>query len=100
VPTESEIREALKSVIDPELGINIVDLGLIYDIVINKGAVKVKMTLTTPMCPLGPLIIENARKAVEGVPGVKDVDIEVTFDPPWTMDRINPEIKERLGLGI
>lgn len=100
MPTESEIREALKSVIDPELGINIVDLGLIYDIVINKGAVKVKMTLTTPMCPLGPLIIENARKAVEGVPGVKDVDIEVTFDPPWTMDRINPEIKERLGLGI
>jgi len=100
VPTESEIREALKSVIDPELGINIVDLGLIYDIVINKGAVKVKMTLTTPMCPLGPLIVENARKAVEGVPGVKDVDIEVTFDPPWTMDRINPEIKERLGLGI
>jgi len=100
VPTESEIREALKSVIDPELGINIVDLGLIYDIVINKGAVKVKMTLTTPMCPLGPLIVENARKAVEGVPGVKDVDIEITFDPPWTMDRINPEIKERLGLGI
>lgn len=100
MPTESEIREALKSVIDPELGINIVDLGLIYDIVINKGAVKVKMTLTTPMCPLGPLIVENARKAVEGVPGVKDVDIEVTFDPPWTMDRINPEIKERLGLGI
>lgn len=100
MPTESEIREALKSVIDPELGINIVDLGLIYDIVINKGAVKVKMTLTTPMCPLGPLIVENARKAVEGVPGVKDVDIEITFDPPWTMDRINPEIKERLGLGI
>lgn len=68
--TKEKIIEALKSVIDPELGINVVDLGFIYDIVINKDAVKVKMTLTTLTCPLGPLIVENVRKAVEGVPGV------------------------------
>ncbi len=98
--TSEKIRESIKSVIDPELGINIVDLGLIYDIVINKGVVKVRMTLTTPMCPIGPMLVDGVKRAVEGVKGVKNVDVEVTFDPPWTMERISPEFREKLGFGV
>ncbi|MEM3364482.1 MAG: metal-sulfur cluster assembly factor [Candidatus Micrarchaeia archaeon] len=98
--TESKLRDALRSVIDPELGVNVVDLGLIYDININRDAVKIKMTLTTPMCPLAPVIIEGVQKAAEGVEGVKKVDVEVTFDPPWSIDRVSPGLREKMGLGV
>lgn len=95
-----EILRALRSVKDPELSISIVDLGLIYGVEIKGGTVKVVMTLTTPMCPLGPVIIDDVRKAVEGVPGVKGVDIQVVFDPPWAPERMSPELREKLGLGL
>ncbi|MEM0438338.1 MAG: metal-sulfur cluster assembly factor [Candidatus Micrarchaeia archaeon] len=95
-----EILEALRSVKDPELSINVVDLGLIYGVEVKGGKVKVVMTLTTPMCPLGPMIIEDVRRAVEGVRGVTEVDIQVVFDPPWTPERMSPEYREKLGLGL
>ncbi|MCX8206150.1 MAG: metal-sulfur cluster assembly factor [Candidatus Micrarchaeota archaeon] len=95
-----DVINALRSVKDPELSISVVDLGLIYGVEVKGGKVEVVMTLTTPMCPLGPVIIDDVRKAVEGIPGVKAVDVKVVFDPPWTPDRMSPEYREKLGLGL
>lgn len=95
---KQDIINVLKTVIDPEIGVNVVDLGLIYDIDINNYNVKIRMTLTTPMCPLGPIIVDNVRRAAESIKGVKKVDVEVVFDPPWSLDRISPEIREKLGV--
>lgn len=95
-----KVRESIRSVIDPELGVDIVSLGLIYDIIINKGAVKITMTLTTPMCPIGPMLVDSVKRAVEGVKGVRRAEVKVTFDPPWTMERMSPELREKMGFGI
>lgn len=96
--TEKEIREALKGVKDPELGIDLVVLGLIYDVEIDGSHVDAVMSLTSPMCPVAGEIVESAKKAIEGVEGVESADVELTFDPPWTPDRINPLIRSSLGL--
>lgn len=93
-----EVRTALSTVQDPELAIDVLNLGLVYDIGITGSTVKIRMTFTTPGCPLVDTMIRNVRSAVSVVRGVRHVDVEVTFDPPWTPDRISPIARERIGL--
>ncbi len=92
------VRKVLTEVIDPEIGINIVDLGLIYDIQVEGDKVHVKMTLTVPGCPLGNFILAQAKEKVEGLEGVKEADIELVWDPPWNISMISEEAKRRLGI--
>lgn len=93
---EADIRAALRTVIDPELGHNIVDLGLIYDIEIRRdGVVEVIMTTTTRFCPATGFIREAVEACVSAVPGVKEVSVELTYDPPWGAERMSPEIARR-----
>ncbi len=94
---EKKVREVLKTVVDPELHINIVDLGLVYDVREEAGEVEVEMTLTTPGCPLASVIDQKIREAVTKVPGVKSVTLELTFDPPWTQEMMSDEAKAELG---
>jgi len=97
--TEEMILEKLKEVIDPEIGIDVVNLGLIYELDIRPdNTVYIKMTMTTPGCPLTMWILRAVEDKVLEIPGVKDAEIELTFDPPWTPDRISPEYKKKLGL--
>ena len=96
--TEKDIEKALKGVKDPELNLDLVVLGLIYDIDVNDTDVKVVMSLTTPLCPVAPQIVEDATNAVLSVDGIETADVELTFDPPWTPERIAPLIRSSLGL--
>lgn len=96
--TEAAVRKALRSVKDPEMKLDLVVLGLIYDIHVDGGRVEVTMSLTSPMCPVAGEILEQARVAVEGVEGVTHADVELTFSPPWTAERIPPTIRAALGL--
>ena len=96
--TEADIRKALRMVKDPELNLDLVVLGLIYDIQIDGGRVAVTMSLTSPMCPVAGDLVRQAQEAVEGVEGVESAEVELTFSPPWTADRINPTIRAALGL--
>jgi len=91
------IRDALRVVIDPELGHNIVDLGFVYDIAVAGDAVCITMTATTPGCPAVQFLKEGVASAVARVPGVRTVDIVMTFDPPWTPSRIEPATRSSLG---
>jgi metal-sulfur cluster biosynthetic enzyme len=96
--TEKDIQKALKTVKDPELGIDLYTLGLIYDIEVDGGDVKTIMSLTSPMCPVAGEIVEQARQAILGVEGVESADVELTFEPPWTPERMPPLIRSSLGL--
>ncbi len=96
--TEKDVRNALKTVKDPELNLDLVVLGLIYDIDIQDADVNVRMSLTSPMCPVAEQIVQNATEAVKGVDGVENAHVQLTFDPPWTPDRIAPLIRSSLGL--
>ena len=96
--TEAAVRKALRTVKDPEMKLDLVVLGLIYDIRIDGARVEVAMSLTSPMCPVAGEILNQAREAVEKVEGVESADVELTFDPPWTADRIPPTIRAALGL--
>jgi metal-sulfur cluster biosynthetic enzyme len=96
--TEAQVRKALRQVKDPELHLDLVVLGLIYDIRIDGATVHVTMSLTSPACPVAGQIVENAREAVESVEGVKQADVELTFSPPWTPERIPPMVRSALGL--
>lgn len=96
--TEKAVRNALKTVKDPELNLDLVVLGLVYDIEIEGGSAKVAISLTTPMCPAAGQILEEAREAVAGVEGVEDSEVELTFEPPWTPERISPLIRSALGI--
>jgi metal-sulfur cluster biosynthetic enzyme len=96
--TQDDIVEILREVYDPELHYNIWDLGLVYDIGITDGDVKILMTLTTPMCPIGPMVTEQIQEMVNLMPGVKDVDVEFTFDPPWSPAKMSDEARADLGL--
>ncbi|MDD3730979.1 MAG: iron-sulfur cluster assembly protein [candidate division Zixibacteria bacterium] len=100
VPTKQQIIEALKPVQDPEIRIGIVDLGLIYDIDVDElGEVKVKMTLTTPACPYGDLLVSMTKKIVSRMEGVKKVDIVLVWDPPWDPREMASDLaKDQLGL--
>lgn len=95
---EKDVRNALKGVKDPELHLDLVVLGLVYEIAVTDADVKAKISLTSPMCPVAGQIVEDAKKAIQGVPGVGNVDVELTFDPPWTPARISPLVRASLGL--
>ena len=88
--TCEEIRQALDGVLDPELGLSVVALGLVYGIDVTAGGVRVTMTLTTPGCPIHDAMLAWVRRVVMAVPGVEDVEVILTFDPPWTPDRMTP----------
>jgi metal-sulfur cluster biosynthetic enzyme len=88
--TEAQVVEALRTVVDPELGLSVVALGLVYGITIDGGAVAITMTLTTPGCPIHDVMPAWVREAVGRIPGVERVDVTLTFDPPWTPDRMAP----------
>lgn len=96
--TEEQVREALRTVIDPEVGVNIVDLGLVYGIDPSGQGVQVRMTMSTPACPLGDAILEEAREAVCAVagPGVR-VEVELVWEPEWTPDRMTDRARDELG---
>ncbi|WKA30541.1 metal-sulfur cluster assembly factor [Bradyrhizobium roseum] len=91
------IRNALRVVIDPELGHNIVDLGFVYHISVDAGAARIIMTATTPGCPAIRFLKEGVANAAARVPGVRDVDVVMTFDPPWAPARIEPIVRASLG---
>ena len=96
--TEEAVREALKHVVDPELGVNIVDLGLVYDVEISEeGAISIEYTLTTMGCPIGPLIEHQMQSFLENVPGVTSVEAEMVLRPPWTPEMMSEEAKAALG---
>ena len=96
--TEEAVREALKHVVDPELGVNIVDLGLVYDVEISEeGTISIEYTLTTMGCPIGPLIEHQMQSFLENVPGVTSVEAEMVLRPPWTPEMMSEEAKAALG---
>ena len=95
--SKEEILEALKAVLDPELGINIVDLGLVYDVDIADGHVHVSYTLTTMGCPIGPLIEAQMHQLLDPLPGVDSFDAEMVLRPPWSPEMMSEEAKEALG---
>jgi len=93
------VRLALRKVKDPELNLNIVDLGLVYDIVADaEGKVDVDMSLTSPGCPAGPQIMGDVERSVKAVPGVTNMNINLVWDPMWTPDRIEPRVRAYMGL--
>jgi metal-sulfur cluster biosynthetic enzyme len=94
---EEKIREALKKVIDPELGVSIVDLGLIYDVRYENGVAEVEMTLTSPGCPLAPIIDKKIKEALKEVGEVKDLTVELVWDPPWSKELMSDELKAEFG---
>jgi len=91
--SEEDVLTALREVYDPEIGINIVDLGLIYETRIEDDSVKIKMTLTVPGCPLAQMLVEQARRTVAAIPGVKNAEVELVWDPPWTPERMSKELR-------
>ncbi|WP_162509361.1 metal-sulfur cluster assembly factor [Thermogymnomonas acidicola] len=94
--TKEQILEALKEVSDPEIGMDVVNLGLIYDIQINGGdRVYIKMTMTAPTCPVTPWILAEAQKVIENLEGVEAADIELVWDPPWNPSMMSPRGKGR-----
>jgi metal-sulfur cluster biosynthetic enzyme len=98
-PSEDDVLEALKSVIDPELGINIVDLGLVYEVdVAESGDVDIQYTLTTMGCPIGPLIEDQMRAFLAPVPGIGEVRPEMVLRPAWSPEMMSEEAKAALGM--
>lgn len=100
---EDTIREALKGVVDPELFVNIVDLGLIYEIKIaeqpeGKSNVVVEMTMTSPACPAGPQLLSQSHDVVRRLDGVGEVDVKLVMEPPWTPDRMTEDARDQLGI--
>ena len=93
------ILEALRRVYDPEIPVDIVNLGLIYEVAIEDGKVRVKMTTTAPGCPVGAFIAAEAERAIREIEGVEDVEVQLVYDPPWNPDRISEAGKRMLGWG-
>ncbi len=102
--TEDQIREELKKVVDPELFVNIVDLGLIYVVDVQPAEqdgqhnVRIEMTMTSPMCPAGPQLVAQSKQVVGQLEGVADVEVKVVMDPPWTPDRMTEDARDQLGI--
>ena len=96
--TKDVVLEALHDVFDPEIPVNVVDLGLIYGVEVDDGNVDVRMTLTFAGCGMGPYIAQQAEWRIAEIEGVEDVNVEMVFDPPWTPDQITEEGKKLLGL--
>jgi len=94
---EDEVLDALSNVIDPELGLDFVELGLVYDVTIDGGTVSITFTLTTPACPIGPQVSEQMMEFVGEIPGVTEVIPNMVFTPPWTPERMSEDAKFALG---
>ncbi len=94
--TADRIIEALRGCYDPEIPVNIVDLGLVYDVSLNEGRARVKMTLTAPGCPAYDYLLAQVKSEVERIPGVKSAEVEIVWDPPWTPERMSLEARTRL----
>ncbi len=98
MPSEKDIRKALRRVKDPELNLDLMVLGLVYGIEIVDSHVIARISLTSPFCPAANQILEEAQAAILGVEGVESAEVELTFDPPWTPERIDPLIRASLGI--
>lgn len=101
--SEETIREELKKVIDPELFVNIIDLGLVYEVTVaetpeGKSNISMQMTMTSPMCPAGPQMIANSKQVLGAVEGVGEVEVKIVLDPPWSPDRMTEEARDQLGI--
>jgi len=101
--SEELIREELKKAIDPELCVNIVDLGLVYDVTIkdteeDKKNIKIDMTLTSPMCPAGPQLIAQSKQIVSAIEDVGEVEVKIVLDPAWSPDRMSDDARDQLGI--
>lgn len=97
--TKDDVREGLKNVFDPEIGVNIVDLGLVYDAAVSDaGDVLVTMTLTSLGCPLGPVIVQEVNNALKDLPGIGDTDVKLVWSPPWSPDMMSEDAKDELGM--
>jgi metal-sulfur cluster biosynthetic enzyme len=98
VPTPETVRKALRAVKDPELNLNIIDIGLVYDVEVSPaGDVHVRMTLTSPGCPAGTEIIDDVKRVVGDLEGVQGVEVELVWEPYWTPDRMDPRVRAFLG---
>ncbi len=98
MPTELDVKRALRKVKDPELNLDVVVLGLVYGIEIQDNHVHATLSLTSPFCPAAGQIIEEAQAAIEAIEGVETAEVELTFTPPWTPERMDPIIRSSLGL--
>jgi len=96
--TKEQVYEALQECYDPEIPVNIVDLGLVYGVEIDGGKVAVKMTLTAPGCGMGTMIAADAKQRIIALEGVEDATVDLVWDPPWNPSMINEEAKQRLGI--
>ena len=95
---EESVRDALREVNDPEVGMNIVDLGLVYDVEVSPVRVRVTMTMTSPTCPMGDYLVDSVRDAVRrSAPEVPDVEVKLVWDPPWTPERMNEDARKFFG---
>jgi len=97
-PTTQDAREALRDVIDPELGLSIIDLGLVYGVAIENGAATVVMTTTSPLCPLGAVLTRGVEDRLMQLEGVDSVEVHLVNEPPWTADRLSDEARTILGM--
>lgn len=98
MPDQAQIYERLKHIYDPEVGINIVDMGLIYSLDIADNKVEITMTLTSPGCPAGPQILSQVDSQVKTLDGIEEVDIKVVWSPPWSPDMLSEEARDQLGI--
>lgn len=98
MPDQETILNALRTVKDPELNVNVLDLGLVYTVQQHDDEVDVEMTLTTPACPAGPEILRNAVSALESVEGITKANVKLVMSPPWTPDRMSDEARDQLGI--
>jgi metal-sulfur cluster biosynthetic enzyme len=100
---EDTVREALKQVVDPELFVNIIDLGLVYTVTVSEAAegksdVSIEMTMTSPACPAGPQLIQNSKDVLGRLEGVGQVEVKLVMIPPWTPDRMTEDARDQLGI--
>ena len=95
---KEDVMKVLRQCYDPEIGISLVDLGLIYDVKVDGDKVHIKMTLTTPGCPMHSHMTQDVENKVKNMKGVKDVKVELVWDPPWTPERMTKEVRKKLGL--
>ncbi|MGE5638764.1 MAG: metal-sulfur cluster assembly factor [Clostridia bacterium] len=96
--TEDDVRQALQGVEDPEAGMSVVDLGLVYGIAVEEGKVRVEMTMTSPACPAAPYLVDEAAAAIRDIaPAGTDVHVELVWEPPWTPERMSAEARNRFG---
>jgi metal-sulfur cluster biosynthetic enzyme len=98
MPDQDTLIAALRKVNDPELNVNVIDLGLIYSIQSKDGEVDVEMTLTSPACPAGPAMLQSAVKALEGVEGVSKANVKLVMSPPWSPDKMSDAARDELGI--